>query len=115
VAGQALNPQSSILRHDRKQNRYKIALQRALNDAVLSFPDMLAHDRNIAVPLRVGAPLGRLLLALRRSCRADLPGPAVNSQPVVPAGPRGRTPQPGRPRRGTAHPEKTRTATQRGG
>jgi hypothetical protein len=44
---------SSILRHDRKQNSYKIALLRALNDAVLSFPDMLAYDRNIAIPLRV--------------------------------------------------------------
>jgi hypothetical protein len=44
---------SSILRHDRKQNRYKIALLRALNDAVLSYPDMLAHDRDSAVPLRV--------------------------------------------------------------
>ena len=43
----------SILGHDRKQNSYKIALLRALNDAVLSFPGMLASHRDIAVPLRV--------------------------------------------------------------
>jgi hypothetical protein len=44
---------SSILRHDRKQNSYKIALLRALNDVVLSYPDLLAQGRDIAVPLRV--------------------------------------------------------------
>jgi hypothetical protein len=56
VSIQAVQPDriiSSILRHDRKQNSYKIALPRAINDAVLSYPDMLAHERDIAIPRRV--------------------------------------------------------------
>jgi hypothetical protein len=30
---------ATILRHDRKQNSNKLALVRAINDVVLSFPD----------------------------------------------------------------------------
>ncbi len=44
---------SSILRHDQKQNSYKIALLRSLGDAALSFPGFEAADRPVAVPLRV--------------------------------------------------------------
>jgi hypothetical protein len=44
---------SSILRHDRKQNSYKLALVRALNDAALTYPDLVVHGRDVAVPLRV--------------------------------------------------------------
>src|SRR5690554_6612584 len=44
---------STILKHDTKQTSYKIALLRAINDVVLSFPDMRNHDRDVAVPLRV--------------------------------------------------------------
>jgi hypothetical protein len=43
---------SSILKHDRKQNTYKFALLRAINDTVFSFPDMLGHGCDVAVPLR---------------------------------------------------------------
>ena len=43
---------SSILRHDRKQNTYKIALLRAINDVVTGFPDLTAARRDVAVPLR---------------------------------------------------------------
>jgi len=44
---------STILKHDNKQTSYKIALLRAINDVVLSFPDMRNHGRDVAVPLRV--------------------------------------------------------------
>ena len=43
---------STILRHDRKVNSYKIALLRALNDVVLAYPDLRHAGRSIAVPLR---------------------------------------------------------------
>lgn len=43
---------STILRHDRKQNTYKIALLRAINDVVLGFPDLRLAGRGVAVPLR---------------------------------------------------------------
>lgn len=42
---------SSILRHDRKQNTYKIALVRAINDVVTGFPDLTVARRDVAVPL----------------------------------------------------------------
>ena len=44
---------STILRHDRKVNSYKIALLRALNDVVLAYPDLRHSGRPIAVPLRL--------------------------------------------------------------
>jgi len=44
---------STILRHDAKQTSYKIALLRALNDAVLAYPDLRFDGRDVAVPLRV--------------------------------------------------------------
>ena len=44
---------STILRHDRKVNSYKIALLRALNDVVLAYPDVQHAGRPIAVPLRL--------------------------------------------------------------
>lgn len=44
---------STILRHDRKVNSYKIALLRALNDVVLAYPDLRHAGRPIAVPLRL--------------------------------------------------------------
>jgi hypothetical protein len=43
---------STILKHDRKQNSYKIALLRAINDVVLAYPD-LPTDHDIAIPLRL--------------------------------------------------------------
>ena len=42
----------SILRHDRKVNSYKIALVRAVNDVVLSYPDLAGAGVDVAVPLR---------------------------------------------------------------
>jgi hypothetical protein len=44
---------ATILRHDAKVTSYKLALIRAINDVVLSFPDAGAHDRPVAIPLRV--------------------------------------------------------------
>lgn len=44
---------STILRHDRKVNSYKIALLRALNDVVLAYPDLRQEGRDVAVPLRL--------------------------------------------------------------
>jgi hypothetical protein len=43
---------STILKHDRKINSYKIALLRSLNDIVYSFPDVADSKKPIAVPLR---------------------------------------------------------------
>ncbi|MBI3979404.1 MAG: hypothetical protein HY331_14570 [Chloroflexi bacterium] len=43
----------TILKHDRKLTSYKIALLRAINDVVLSFPDMRNFHKNVAVPVRV--------------------------------------------------------------
>jgi len=44
---------STILKHDRKVTSYKIALLRAINDVVLSFPDVITFQKDIAVPLRL--------------------------------------------------------------
>lgn len=41
---------AAILRHDTKQNTYKIALIRAINDIVLAYPDMLATGQDVAIP-----------------------------------------------------------------
>ena len=42
---------STILKHDTKVTTYKIALLRAINDTVLSFPDLAIFNKDIAVPL----------------------------------------------------------------
>ena len=42
---------STILKHDTKVTTYKIALLRAVNDTVLSFPDLAIFQKDIAVPL----------------------------------------------------------------
>lgn len=44
---------STILKHDSKVTSYKIALLRAINDVVLSFPDIHSMGCDVAVPLRV--------------------------------------------------------------
>lgn len=44
---------STILKHDAKVTSYKIALLRAINDVVLSFPDLQTFREDVAVPLRV--------------------------------------------------------------
>ncbi|GCE31494.1 hypothetical protein KDA_69780 [Dictyobacter alpinus] len=43
---------STILRHDTKVTSYKIALLRAINDLVLSFPDLYTYRQDVVVPLR---------------------------------------------------------------
>ncbi len=43
---------STILKHDTKVTSYKIALLRAINDVVLSFPDLQTFNQDIAIPLR---------------------------------------------------------------
>ncbi|MEP0911499.1 hypothetical protein NDI45_11295 [Leptolyngbya sp. GB1-A1] len=44
---------STILRHDSKVTSYKIALLRAINDVMLSFPDLGSYRQDVAVPLRL--------------------------------------------------------------
>lgn len=44
---------STILKHDTKATSYKIALVRAINDVVLSFPDLRNRKADVAVPLRL--------------------------------------------------------------
>ncbi len=47
------NTISTILKHDNKQTSYKIALLHAINDLVLSFPDMQISGQDVAIPLRI--------------------------------------------------------------
>lgn len=42
---------STILKHDAKVTSYKIALLRAINDIVLSFPDLQTFNQDVAIPL----------------------------------------------------------------
>lgn len=42
---------ATILKHDNKTTSYKIALLRALNDLVLSYPGLAQHNQSVAVPL----------------------------------------------------------------
>jgi hypothetical protein len=42
---------STILKHDRKVTSYKLALLRAINDVVLSFPDLRNYQQPVAIPL----------------------------------------------------------------
>ena len=44
---------SSILKHDRKVNSYKIALLRSINDVVLAFPGLDSAGRDVAIPLNL--------------------------------------------------------------
>jgi hypothetical protein len=44
---------STILKHDAKVTSYKIALLRAINDVVFSFPDLRSYQKDVAIPLRV--------------------------------------------------------------
>ncbi|MBV9546068.1 MAG: hypothetical protein JOY61_16980, partial [Chloroflexi bacterium] len=44
---------ATILRHDAKVTSYKLALIRAINDVVLSFPDAGSHNQPVAIPLRI--------------------------------------------------------------
>jgi hypothetical protein len=44
---------ATILRHDARVTSYKLALIRAINDVVLSFPDAGTHDQPVAIPLRI--------------------------------------------------------------
>src|SRR4051812_13293177 len=44
---------STILKHDRRQTSYKLALVQAINDVMLSFPDLRTSDHPVAVPLRL--------------------------------------------------------------
>lgn len=44
---------STILKHDSKTTSYKIALLRAINDVVLTYPDLRTYQLPVAVPLRL--------------------------------------------------------------
>ncbi|MGI4823659.1 MAG: HNH endonuclease domain-containing protein [Janthinobacterium lividum] len=45
------HPLATILKHDSKTTSYKIALLRALNDLVLSYPGLVQLEQPVAVPL----------------------------------------------------------------
>lgn len=49
----AIQTISTILKHDRKINTYKIALIRAINDLALSFPGLNLFKQDIAIPLQM--------------------------------------------------------------
>ncbi|MGB3293415.1 MAG: HNH endonuclease domain-containing protein [Phormidesmis sp.] len=44
---------STILKHDSKVTSYKIALLRAINDVVLTYPDLRTYQSPVAVPLKL--------------------------------------------------------------
>lgn len=44
---------STILKHDSKVTSYKIALLRAINDVVLTFPDLRTYESDVAIPLKL--------------------------------------------------------------
>jgi hypothetical protein len=44
---------STILKHDTKVTSYKIALLRAINDVVLTYPDLRTYQSDVAVPLKL--------------------------------------------------------------
>ena len=44
---------STILKHDSKTTSYKIALLRAINDVVLTYPDLRTYRLPVAVPLKL--------------------------------------------------------------
>ena len=44
---------STILKHDSKTTSYKIALLRAINDVVLTYPDLRTYKSPVAVPLKL--------------------------------------------------------------
>lgn len=44
---------STILKHDSKVTSYKFALLRAINDVVLTFPDLRTYQSDVAVPLKL--------------------------------------------------------------
>ncbi len=48
---------SAILKHDAKVTSYKIALLRAINDVVLSYPDIRQYERDVALPIQTLAEL----------------------------------------------------------
>jgi hypothetical protein len=45
------------LKHDNKVTSYQIALLRAINDIVLSFPGVLSQEKNVVLLLRMLAEL----------------------------------------------------------
>ena len=56
---------STILKHDTKVTSYKIALLRAINDVVLTYPDLRTYQSDVAVPPEAaGRVLGCLLLVI---------------------------------------------------
>jgi hypothetical protein len=44
---------STILKHDTKVTSYKIALLRAINDVVLTYPGLRTYQSDVAVPLKL--------------------------------------------------------------
>lgn len=44
---------STILKHDKKVTSYKLALLRAINDVVLTFPDLRTYQSDVAIPLKL--------------------------------------------------------------
>ena len=68
---------STILKHDTKVTSYKIALLRAINDIVLSFPDVHRQEKDVAVPLRM---LAELWIACYWPL-ADAQEPVLHGQP----------------------------------
>lgn len=44
---------STILRHDTKQNSYKIALLRSINDVVMNSPDAADQHKDVIIPLKL--------------------------------------------------------------
>lgn len=84
---------STILKHDAKTTSYKIALLRAINDVVLTYPDLRTYRSPIAVPLKLLAkfwvayywPFVDLAMPIQQGPQAMRDGKARNDMAFRPA------------------------------
>ena len=84
---------STILKHDSKVTSYKIALLRAINDVVLTYPDLRTYQLPVAIPLKQLAkfwvayywPFADPALPIRQGQQAKRDGKVRNDMAFRPA------------------------------
>ncbi|MEP0949533.1 MULTISPECIES: HNH endonuclease domain-containing protein [Cyanophyceae] len=84
---------STILKHDTKVTSYKIALLRAINDVVLTYPDLRSYQSDVAVPLKLLAefwiayywPFVDIDQPIQQGQRAQRQGQIINNVAFRPA------------------------------
>ena len=83
----------TILKHDSKVTSYKIALLRAINDVVLTYPDLRTYQSDVAVPLKLLAefwiayywPFVDPEMPIQQGQRANRQGQTINDMAFRPA------------------------------